>query len=168
MRRSRRLERLRNSFSVFQGVSSCTFCFSLPSMPDTGSNFWRLVPLVRSPGFSPGSLSSNLPMDAVDTPACLEACLICNPAQQIVDKDCRMQLCAQAHTIVLQQETFGNGQPVLLMSNFMPVPNTSRLQRKTIGNDASSAATGRCAHRPASPCAWWAFLSHGLAGRRPA
>ncbi len=31
----------------------------------------------RSPGFSPGSAASNLPPDAVDTPACLDAALIC-------------------------------------------------------------------------------------------
>ena len=45
--------------------------------PTTGPNFLRLLPSCLSPGFSPSSRLSNLPMEAVATPACLEACRIC-------------------------------------------------------------------------------------------
>ena len=46
-----------------------TFVFSLAVLPVFGSNFRLLVPRVRSLGFSPSTRLSNLPWEAVATPA---------------------------------------------------------------------------------------------------
>ena len=46
---------------------------SVPLLSVTGMNCWRLLPICLSPSFSLGNLLSNLPIDAVETPACRDA-----------------------------------------------------------------------------------------------
>ena len=54
-----------------------TLAVSLPVFPTTGSNFRLLLPSCLSPGFSPCTFLSNLPMEAVEMPAALDAVFIC-------------------------------------------------------------------------------------------
>ena len=66
-----------------------TLAVSPPVSPTTGSNFRLLLPSCLSPGFSPCTFLSNLPMEAVEMPAALDAVFICNGQELELSSQCK-------------------------------------------------------------------------------